>query len=185
MNDVLKTIAERYSCRGYQNKAVEPELVETIAKAGLHAPSALNAQPWHIIAINNKQLIDEINDHVMELLKVAEDKTAYNRLMERGGTAYYNAPVMFLVLKQKEAHAWADIDCGIVVQNMTLAASSLGLGNVIAAMAATAFAGPKADEFKTKVKWPEDYDFGIGLLVGYPEVTKEPHELDESKLTFI
>jgi len=185
MNEVLKTIADRYSCRGYQNKPVEQEKVAAIAKAGLQAPSALNAQPWHIIAINSKELIDEINDHVMDILRVAEDQTAYNRLMERGGTAYYNAPTMFLVLKQPDAHAWVGIDCGIVIQSMALAATSLGLGNVVVAMAQTAFAGPRADEFKAKVNWPAGYEFAMGMIAGYPEVTKEPHEIDESKLTLI
>jgi len=185
MNEVLKTIAERNSCRGYKLQPVEQEKVQAIAKAGLQAPSALNAQPWHIIAINDKVLIDEINDHVMDLLRVAEDQTAYNRLMDRGGTAYYNAPVMFLVLKQPDAHKWVDIDCGIVIQNMALAATSLGLGNVVVAMAETAFAGPRADEFKAKVNWPAGYEFGMGLIAGYPEITKEPHEIDESKITYL
>lgn len=185
MNEALKVIQDRYACRGYQNKAIEQEKITAITTAGLQSPSALNQQPWHIIAITDKQLIDELNDHVMDLLSQMEDKTAYNRTLERGGNPYYNASAMFLVLKQPNANAWVDIDCGIVIQNMALAATSLDLGNVIVAMAATAFNGPRADEFKQKVGWPTGYEFAMGLLAGYPEVTKEPHEIDESKVTFI
>ena len=185
MNEVLDVVEQRYSCRGYKNQPVELEKVQAIAKAALQAPSALNLQPWHIIGITDKELIDEINDHVMDILREMEDQTAYNRTVERGGNPYYNAPVMFLVLKETGKSQWVDIDVGIVVQNMALAATSLGLGNVIAAMCGTAFEGPEAEKFKEKVKWPEGYDFGMGLLVGYPEVTKLPHELETSKVTYI
>ena len=185
MNDVLKTIEARYACRGYNNQPVEQEKVSAIVKAALQAPSALNKQPWHIIAITDKTLIGEINDHVMDILKEMEDQTAYLRTVERGGNPYYNAPVMFLVLKKSDENPWADIDCGIVTQNISLAATSLGLGNVIAAMCATAFNGPRADEFRQKVKWPKAYEFGMGVLVGYPKVSKVPHEIDEHKVTYI
>lgn len=100
MNETLKVIKKRYSCRGYTNQLVEQEKIDAIAKAGLQAPSALNIQPWHMIAITDKGFIDELDDHVMENLRKREDQTAYQRIMERGGKPYYNAPVMFLVLKK-------------------------------------------------------------------------------------
>jgi len=185
MNEVLNVIKNRSACRSYQNKPIELDKIKAIATAGLQAPSALNLQPWHIIAITQKDLIDEINDHVMDILFEMEDQTAYNRTVERGGKPYYNATVMFLVLKKPEASNWVDIDCGIVIQNMALAATSLGLGNVIVAMAETAFVGPRADEFKQKVNWPAGYEFGMGLLAGYADATKVPHEIDENKVTYI
>lgn len=71
-------------------------------------------------------------------------------------------------------------------QNIAIAATSLGLGNVIAAMCATAFLeGDRTEEFKSKVNWPDGYEFGMGVLVGYAEAKKEPHEIDEAKLTII
>lgn len=186
MNETLQTIANRYSCRGYANIPIEQEKIEAIVKAGLQAPSALNIQPWHIVAITDKELIDAIDDAVMEDIKKRTDQSAYERIMERGGKPYYNAPVMFLVLKKADgASAWADLDCGIVVQNMSLAASSLNLGNVIAAMAGTAFTGELGKIFKPKVNWPPGYAFATGLLVGYPETTKPPHDIDLSKVTYI
>ncbi|MCL1990207.1 MAG: nitroreductase [Defluviitaleaceae bacterium] len=185
MNETLETIKKRYSCRGYEDKPVETEKIEAIIKAALQSPSAFNKQPWHVIAITNKAIIDEANDHVMDLLREREDQTAYERIMDRGGKPYYNAPLMFLILKKQDMSEWASVDSGIVVQNMTLAAMSLGLGSVIAAMCATAFQGPKADEFKQKVNWPEGYEFGIGLLAGYPAMEKEPHEIDLAKVTYV
>ena len=44
----------------------------------------------------------------MRILAESEDKATYERFMERGGTLFYNAPCMFLILKQegKEEDIW-------------------------------------------------------------------------------
>jgi len=44
---------------------------------------------------------------------------------------------------------------------------------------------PRTDEFEQKVKWFVDYEFSMVLLAYYPELTKEPHEIDASKVTYI
>jgi len=186
MNDVLKTIEARFSCRGYTGDALSQEHVRIIAKAGLEAPSAKNFQPWKIIAINNKDIVDKLDAEGMEYLKNMEDSRMYDLFMERGGKVFYNAPALFLVLKEKEPQGnWVDIDCGILTQNMTLAATSLGLSTCIVAFAAFAFKGVKADEMKKLVHWPEGYEFAMGLLVGEGSLTKAPHEIDWSKVTII
>lgn len=186
MNETLKVIKERYSCRAYTNKSVEPEKIKAIAKAGLQAPSALNIQPWHVIAITDKGLIDELNDCAMEWMKNQPDQSMYNRIVERGGKPYYNSPTMFLILKKVDGGRWADLDCGIVTQNIALAATSLGLGNVISGMCSIPFAESiRAEEFKSKVKWPQGYEFGMAVLAGYAQSEKQPHEIDEAKLTII
>lgn len=42
MNETLKTIGSRYSCRSYTGQPIEKDKVEAIALAGIQAPSALN-----------------------------------------------------------------------------------------------------------------------------------------------
>ena len=183
MNDVLRVIKERYSCRSYKGGPVEQEKLEAIALSAVQSPSALNHQPWEIIVITDKNLLDEMDIAAMKILAEAEDKTTYERMMGRGGKVFYNAPVMFLILKKPSNYA--DVDCGIVSENMALAASSLGLGNVICAMAGIPFQGPGALEFKKKVGWGDGLEFGMAVLVGYAEETKEPHEVDMSKIRYI
>lgn len=185
MNEVLNTIKTRFACRTYQNKPIEFEKIEAITTAGLHAPSAFNGQPWHIIAISDKTVMDEINYYVMGLLRDEDDLANHDLIDESNEKPYYNAAAMFLVLKQSQKSKWVDTDCGTVVQNMALTATSLGLGSVIVAMAETAFTGPRADEFKQKVKWPDGYEFGMGMLAGYVAVAKEPHAIDKNKVTYI
>jgi len=184
MNEVLTTIQNRFSCRGYDGRPIEREKIEAMAKAGLQAPSAMNLQPWEIIVITDKALIDEMDDAAMDTLAANRDKISYDRIMGRGGKIFYNAPCMFIVMKDTSAK-WADVDCGIVTQNISLAATSMGLDNVIVAMAAIPFNSPKGDDFKKRVGWPDGFEFGMGICVGYGNTTKEPHEINPDKVKYL
>jgi nitroreductase len=77
------------------------------------------------------------------------------------------------------------MDCGILSQNITLAAHSLGLGSVICGMAAIPFRGPRSDEFKKRLQFPDGYNFSISVLAGMPKSGKAPHELESNKVTYI
>jgi len=185
MNETLKTIKSRFSCRGYDGQPIEKEKLEALANAALQAPSAMNLQPWEIIVVTDKGLIDEMDAAAMDVLAANSDKSMYNRIMERGGKIFYNAPCMFLVLKKTDSK-WADLDCGIVTQNIALAAESLGLGNVIVGMAAIPLNSPKGEYLKERLGgFAPDYEFGMGICVGYGNVTKEPHEINPDKVRYV
>lgn len=177
MNEVLKAIKSRYSCRSFTGEAVENEKIEALALAGVQAPSAMNRQPWKIVVIKDKSLIDAMDDYGMSILKNQEDKSGYERMMARGGKLLYNAPLMFVVAMKEGTN----LDCGIVVENLALAATSLGLGNCICGMARMPL---NNEEFKKKVL-PEGYVFGTSILVGYATSEGTPHEPDLSKVTYI
>lgn len=182
MNETLKTIAARYSCRAFTGEAIMQEDVKAIALAGLQAPSALNLQPWKIVVIQDKDLIEEMDAAVMECLAKQNDTSTYDRMMSRGGKLFYNTSCIFLVVMKKGT----GLDCGIVTENMALAAASLGLGNVICGMMRMVFDTPKGEAFREKLI-PEGYEFGMSLLVGYAADAGKgnPHEPDMSKIVYI
>lgn len=181
MNETLKTIKNRYSCRSFTGETIEQEKLEAIALAAVQAPSAMNLQPWKIVVIRDKALIEEMDAAVMEMLSKQEDKSTYERLMSRGGRLFYNTPCIYVVVKK----AGADLDCGIVTENIALAASSLGLGNVICGLMRLVFDTPKGDSFKAKLI-PEGYEFAMSVLVGYAaDANGTPHEPDMSKITYL
>ena len=184
MNEVLKAIMERNSCRDYTGKPLTEEQVDALVKAALAAPSAVNAMPWHVIMCTNKPLIDEMNDVALDTMSQAEDKTFYNRIMDRGGKVFYNAPAMMVVLSE-DAKKWGVLDSGILIENVALAAHALGLGNVICGMADIPLNGPKGDEFKKQLGFKDGYTFAIAILIGEANVGKEPHELDWSRVSYV
>ena len=181
MNETLQTIKNRYSCRSYTGVPLEKEQAEAIALAAVQSPSAMNRQPWKILVLQNKELIDEMDAILMEHLSKQEDKSAYERMMGRGGKVFYNAPCMFIIAKKEGT----DLDCGIVSENIALAASALGLGNVICGMAGFVFGTEKGAAIKTKVI-PEGYDFGVAVLVGHAaDNAGTPHEPDMEKIIYL
>ncbi|MDL2233298.1 nitroreductase family protein [Ruminococcaceae bacterium OttesenSCG-928-L11] len=180
-NETLRTIAQRYSCRAYESKLPEKEILEAIALAAVQSPSGMNRQPWQINVITDKALIEEMDAEGMRMLAEGPDKSTYDRFMERGGTLYYNAPCMILICQQ----AGTEMDTGIVSQNIALAATALGLGSVICGMARIPLSGPKGEEFKQRVGISDGWEFGVAVLVGYAKTTGTPHEPDRTKIRFI
>ena len=182
MNETLRTIAERYSCRAYEDRAPEKEKLEAIALAAVQSPSGSNNQPWQIVVINDKAFIDEMDTESMRILAESEDKSAYNRFMDRGGKIFYNAPCMFMILKKPGAN----LDCGIVSENIALAAASLGLGNVICGMAGVPLSGDKGEVYKKKIGFSEGWEYGMAVLVGYAKSPGgTPHAPDMTKIRYI
>ena len=49
MNETIKTIAQRYSCRAYDGKLPEKSKLEAIALAAVQSPSGMNRQPWFFV----------------------------------------------------------------------------------------------------------------------------------------
>lgn len=178
MNEVLNVIKNRYSCRDFNGETIENEKIEALALAAIQAPSAMNRQAWQIVVIKDKNLIDQMDHYAMEELKNREDKSLYERMMSRGGKLFYNASVVIVVAIEEGKK----LDCGIVVENIALAATSLGLGNCICGMASL----PLSSEEYSKKIIPEGYVFGTSILVGYATNDEGcPHEPDMSKITYI
>ena len=183
MNEVIKAIRERNSCRDFNGAPLTGEQVKTLVEAALAAPSGMNRQPWHVIVVTDKDMIDELDAGCMKTLAAAEDKSGYERIMSRGGKIFYNAPFMMIVTTGREGGS--PMDCGILSENVALAAHSLGLGNVICGMAGIPFSGAGASEAKKKFKFPEGHEFSIAVLAGAANSGKAPHELDMAKVTYI
>jgi len=181
MNNTLNVIETRYSCRSYTGTAIEAEKVEAIALAAVQSPSGMNQQPWEITVITDKALIDEMDAVTMDMLSKQEDKALYKRMALRGGKIFYNAPCMFVIAKKPGT----DLDCGIVSENIALAATSLNLGNVICGLARLIFDTEKGAEYAAQLI-PEGYEFGVAVLVGYAtEQEGTPHEPNMKKIRYI
>jgi nitroreductase len=184
-NQVLQTIRARYSCRNFGEKQVSDDDLRLIAEASLAAPSGRNRQPYRVIVIKDRALIQEMDDAGMEVLAGFPDKSFYERIKSLGGI-FYRAPALLVVAVTKVEPAGAEIfDCAILAQTAALAATSIGVDNLICGLAALPFAGAKGVEFKRRLGFPEGYEIGIGVLLGHANEAGAPHEPDLSKISFI
>jgi nitroreductase len=178
--EVLQVISNRRSHRAYRNEQLPEEVLSAILRAGLESPSARNHQPWHFSVVQDAALIQEVHDEAARVM----GKDGSPRFADPGFQIFYHAPTVIFLFGEKD-FGWTQVDCGIAVENMALAAEGLGVGSVILGLPKPAFMGEKADELRAKLRCPEGYDFVIALALGYATDTKEPHGLREEKISRI
>ena len=185
MNTVLKAIEERFSCRAYTDRLPEEKDLLAIAQAAIQAPSGMNRQNWHVILIKDKSVVEELEAAGMKIISDMADKSVYDRIMSRGGKMFYNAPCMVIIAVKKDAPSMELMDCGILAQNVVLAATSLGLATVHCGMVGMLFSGENAAELKNRMQFPEGYEFGLSVLIGYAKDAGTPHVPNQEKITVI
>jgi len=114
--EALKTIFTRRSVRRYTEEPVSNQAIETILRAAMQSPSAVNMQPWHFVVIDDRALLDRIpNFH------------PYSSFLQE-------APIAIVVCGDLErdlldASYWVQ-GCSAATQNLLLAAQAIGLGAV-------------------------------------------------------
>ena len=162
-NAVIEAIMNRRSIRKYQDREVPRDLLEKIAWCGIHAPNAMNAQRWEVRIVDSP-----------EFMKL--DPSLRNK--------FRNAAAIICVAG--EDARFVDIDCGLMGENMMLAAHSLGLGTCC-------LAGPvdfltrnaEARPFYDALQLPEGYSLKFVLAVGWPDEEPEARPRDAGKIRFV
>ena len=186
MNETLKVIEKRFACRDFNEVAPTDEELALIAQAAIQSPSGMNRQGWQVIVIKDKNLIDEMDDAGMAFLAKMPDKALFERIKGRGGKLLYNAPRMIAIaIKESEPKGAEQFDCGIVAQNIVIAAESLGLATLHCGLFNLVFAGVRATEFKQRLQFKDGYECGIGILLGHTNHPVAPHVPDQEKITII
>ena len=183
INDVLRAMESRRSHRAYAPTQLTKAQLDAILLAALQSPSAVNRQPWHFSVVQNQQLL-------ARLTKAAHRRAAQLTREERGPRfddpafhVHYHAPtVIFLSAEDTPANR---LDCGIAVQQIALAAESLGLGSVIVGLIRLAFENDEAEELKQALHFPKNHAFMISIALGTPTDDKPAHENDFSKISLI
>ena len=170
MNETLNTISRRSSIRAYKPEKLTKEELDILINAGLQAPTAANRQEIHFSVVDGENPL---------LAEIEEEKNAFRGLRPRFNF-YYDAPVVIFLSSDADFY-WGTLDAGIAVENISLAAESLGLGSLIIGCISDAMHGEKAGYFAEKLAFPENYKFEIAIAVGKRDTEKEPHEYDREK----
>ena len=104
MNDVVKSLEERRSCRKYDGRQVEPEKLEEIVEAGLWAASGMGQQATHLILVQDPETIATLS-------------RMNAQIMGSSGDPFYGAPTVVVV------------DGALVMGNLMNAAHALGVAS--------------------------------------------------------
>jgi nitroreductase len=165
MNQVIQTIKSRRSIRHYKEEQIKQQELDAIIEAGIYAPSAGNDQSWHFTVVQNKELLEHINQITRELMIVSNIKFVREMGNKPNFYVTYHAPTLIIVSGRGDAFAW-ETDCAAAIENMLIAAQSLGIGSVWLGLLRQYL--KLEDEIK-KFKIPKGYKPFYGFVLGYPE----------------
>lgn len=160
-NKTLQDIIARRSVKKYKDCPVPLELVEKVVEAGTYAPSGMNRQSALIIAVVNKEMRDRLSRLNLEIVVGRNLTTSSGH-----GDPFYGAPVVLVVLAKKEVGTRI-YDGSLVMENMMVAAQSLGLGSCWIHRAKETFETEEGRHILNELGIEGEYE-GIGnCILGY------------------
>ncbi len=184
-NAVLAALQQRASCKAFTNEPLAEGELLAIAQAAIQSPSATNKQPWQVIVVTDRSILDEMEAETLRIMgQLPAYQGFYDLVASSGMKLFYNAPCM-IVLPIDAGNPYAKYDCGIASQSICIAAQSLGVASHIVAINELAFTGDKAACFREKLHFPEGYTFGLSVLLGHAAAAGVPHQPDPAKITRI
>jgi nitroreductase len=115
-NQVIDAILSRRSVRSFTDESLSHEDLEAIVECGRWAPSANNRQGWCFVAVEDRESIRQLAE-------------AVGAAIGRDGYDMYD-PAAIVIVGHAQGAPFGREDDGCAMQNMFLAAYSLGIGSV-------------------------------------------------------
>ena len=153
--ETLQTIQTRRSIRKYTSQKISGDKIDTILKAAMYAPSAMNYQPWHFIVLEERKDIDQINK------------------INPHAEMMMQAPLAIIICGDLNLEMNIDYlvqGCSAATQNALLAIHEVGLGGVWVSVY------PNKDIIEGIRKYfriPENIVPVSAIAIGYPDEVKE------------
>ena len=155
MNEILKVLETRRSCRNFKPDMVEEDKLRAILKAGTYAATGMGKQSPIIIAVTDKAVRDKIME---ENRKIGG--------WEEGFDPFYGAPVILIVLADKNVRTY-QYDGSLVMGNLMNAAESLDVASIWIHRAREEFESEFGKKLLADLGIEGDYE-GIGhCALGY------------------
>lgn len=172
MNETIKNLIERRSCRNYKDEQIKEEELNEILKSGMYAPSGMGLQSPKMIVLQNKEVIQKLSK-----LNAS--------VMGRDTDPFYGAPTVIVVLADKTKNTYIE-DGSLVLGNLMNAAYSLGIASCWIHRAKEEFETEEGKALLNEWNISSDY-VGIGhCILGYPNgPLQHPKARKEDYITII
>ncbi|MDR0453047.1 MAG: nitroreductase [Treponema sp.] len=152
----LEDLKNRRSIRAFKSDPVRDEDLDAILEAGTYAPSGANKQSAVIVVVKDKAVRDKLEELNAEVLENPKAKP------------FYGAPLVLAVLVDQSKPTPVE-DGALVLGNLQIAASAIGVGACWIHRARQVFESPDGKAFLEKWGLKGDYR-GVGFcILGYPE----------------
>lgn len=175
---VMEVIMSRRSIRDYKSEAVDREQMAKVIECGIYAPSAMNQQPWAVRVVDDKEFLDGVTAIAVEKMPQLKEQEGFRNF-------FRNAPTVAFIACPVESYS-GEYDCGLLSENMMLAAWSMGIGSCCLGSVVPVMNSEEAKPYMERLNLPEGYKLLVAIAFGYPEGERPTApERDSSKAYYI
>lgn len=166
-NPTYDVIMSRKSVRTYADKPVSEAQIDSLLRAGMAAPSAMNIQPWELIVITDDAVKAAIGggNRVITSAPLTIVVCADTVMMMRPRGQQGGEPVA-------QPNQFWQQDASAVAENILLAAESMGLG----AVWTSASRPDRAGVIQKALGLPENIHPLAAIAIGYPAGNDKPKD---------
>lgn len=171
-----KLIMSRRSIRQYTAQPVSRDTLEQILNCGINAPNGRNRQSYEIRVVDNPELLKAMWE------AVRDDNPTMDWKME---SLFFGAPCV-IFLANDTSYDMAQVDCGLLGENIILKAWSMGLGTCCAAhpvrqMKESSVCAPIIE----KLGFSQGFNLLYSIAIGYPAENPEARPRRNDMIKFV
>ncbi len=130
--DLTDAVMSRRSVREYTSEPVGEPTIRRLIDAAVHAPNAVNQQPWAFTVVRDQGVLDRVSRdakvHMQANMPAGIHSARFPMLADPNFHIFYHAPVLILI-SAGAAGPWIVEDCALAAGNLMLAACAAGLGS--------------------------------------------------------
>lgn len=157
---VVENILTRRSIRDYKAEPVCREQMAKVIECGLYAPNAMNKQTWAVRVVDAPDFIDGVTAIAVEQMPRLAEQEGFRNI-------FRNAPTVAFIACPEESYS-GEYDCGLLSENMMLAAWSMGIGSCCLGSVVPVMTSEAAKPYLERLQLPEGYKLLVGIAFGYP-----------------
>ena len=166
MSEVLSAILNRRSIRSFKQEQLKDSELNAIIEAGQFAPSAKNQQRWHFTVVQNKELLNEINQVIQSIFLNSGVPELESRAKAENFSPFYHAPTLIIVSVDEQAIT-PQSDGSLALGNILLAAHALHIGSVWVNSLRSLFDTEEGRALNDRLGIPAGYTIVGSAALGY------------------
>ena len=175
---VTELMMSRRSIRAYKDSVISRETLNDILRCGVNAPNGRNLQSYEIRVIDSPALIDSITKAVVKDNPKIAERDGFKNI-------FVNAPCVVCIAYNTQ-YDMAQIDCGLLGENIILAAWAKGIGSCcLGSSARWIIDSPSAKPYLDRMAFSPGYKLLYCIALGYPDEQPEARPRREDMIRFV